>query len=127
MTTKHSPLATDNLGDNAAWPFEDGAEEIVIRVCRYDAENKPSSYQAIVRGRDRRTVWGVGIRANPVIALQRAIENFFEPKAADREAADNANAHISEMLHNSRTGTEYSGNDASDDGAEDPEIEDLLS
>jgi len=72
-------LPTENLNDVAAWPFEDGADEIVVRVSRYEADMKtPASFQAIVRGQDRTKSWGIGIRANPVAALTQAIESFMQ-------------------------------------------------
>lgn len=83
----HSPLPTKNLGDADAWPFEDGADEIVIRVSRYKDDLKtPASFQAIVRGQDRTKLWGVGVRANPVAAIQAAIESFFRPSGGPSQA-----------------------------------------
>lgn len=73
------PRPTDRLDDTAAWPFaEDGAEEIVIRVSRYADDNEtPAAYQAIVKHRDRRRIWGVGITSDPVTALMKAISEFY--------------------------------------------------
>lgn len=74
-----------DLNDSGTWPFPEGAEEIVIRVSRYDGPNldKPVAYQAIVKGRNRNRVWGVGVMASPVAALTRAIEDFRgRPEAA---------------------------------------------
>lgn len=77
---KHSPLPTEDLNAVEAWPFEDGCDEIVIRVSSYEKDLvTPASFQAIARGRDRTKVWGVGVRANPVAALHGCIESFFRP------------------------------------------------
>ena len=60
-----------------AWPFEDGAEEVVVRVSRYAEDGvTPVCYQAIAKSRDRTKVWGVGIGANPVLCIERAISEF---------------------------------------------------
>ena len=70
--------ATDNLADLAAWPFKDGAEEIVIRVARYEKDCvTPASFQALVKHRDRTIVWGIGCTADPVTSLMRAIHTFY--------------------------------------------------
>jgi len=72
------PRPTDDLSDVAAWPFCDGADEIVIRVSRYgDDLDNPACFQALVKGRDKHRVWGVGMKANPVAALKDAIAEFY--------------------------------------------------
>jgi len=84
MNTKSLP--SDDLNDETAWPFEAGADEIVIRVSRYEADLKtPAAFQAIVRGQDRTKEWGVGVRANSVAAITAAIESFMRPKIEPEE------------------------------------------
>ncbi|AIT13265.1 hypothetical protein DSS3P1_30 [Ruegeria phage DSS3-P1] len=116
---KNSPLPTEDLNDNAAWPFGDGADEIVIRVCRYEDDLRtPASFQAIVRGQDRTRVWGIGIRRTPVASLAAAIESFFTPNAGDR---DNAAISTDELAaRNRRTAPPPPP-------ADDPSVDDLLS
>lgn len=71
------PRPTDDLSDLAAWPTtEDGAQEVILRVSRWDGD-KPACYQALVKHRDASRVWGVGIAPNPVVALNRAIREFY--------------------------------------------------
>ena len=55
----------------------DGLVEIVVRVSRYEADLvTPACWQAIAKYRGReKGPWGVGIRARPVVALQRALED----------------------------------------------------
>ena len=78
MTKPHNPLPSSNLNDTEAWPFLEGAEEIVLRVSRYGDDLKtPEAYQCIIRHRDRRHPGGVGIRSNPVSAVAAAITSFF--------------------------------------------------
>lgn len=73
--------ATEDLNDVAAYPFADGADEIVLRVSRYEPDGKtPACYQCIVRGSNRNRLWGLGISANPVAALSRAMQTFYDPK-----------------------------------------------
>lgn len=73
------PRATTNLDDVESWPFKDGVDEITIRVVRYkDDLETPACFQAIVKPRDRHKAWSVGILANPVQALHRAISDFYE-------------------------------------------------
>ncbi len=88
-----SVLPSENLKDADLWPFGEGVDEIVVRICRYEADMEtPAAFQAVVRGRDRTRVWGVGIRANPVAALSRAVQSFFEPKTAGEDASNVATA-----------------------------------
>jgi hypothetical protein len=77
---QHSPLSSSDLNDLAAWPFGEGADEITIRISRYNDDGSPASYQTIVRGKDRTKVWGVGVRKDPISALHGAIKSFFAPK-----------------------------------------------
>ena len=75
-----NPLASTNLNDNEAWPFLEGADEVVIRVSRYEKDGEtPAAYQCIVRGRNRTRPWGLGVRRGAVGALTTAIESFFRP------------------------------------------------
>lgn len=84
-----SPLPTTDLSDNAAWPFQDGCEEITIRVSRYGPDGKtPAAYQAIARAPKPSRNYGLGVRTNPVAAVQAAIETFFAPKAAKSEPVE---------------------------------------
>lgn len=68
---------TLDLNDVASWPFGQ-PDEIVIRVSRYEGPNldQPAAFQAVVKGRNRMRVWGVGVMASPVAALTRAIADF---------------------------------------------------
>lgn len=78
------PRPTTDLGDKEAWPFEDDADEVTIRVSRYQDDGKtPSAFQAVVKNRNRKLVWGVGVMSNPVQALERAMAAFYE--GLDRE------------------------------------------
>jgi hypothetical protein len=99
---KHSPLSSEDLNDVAAWPFPDGADEITIRVSRYEADlTTPLTFQAIVRGQDRTRVWGVGVRKNPVAALLRAFESFYSPKpdiAVEDEPGELTDSDIEDLL-----------------------------
>ena len=117
-TKKHSPLPSENLNDNEAWPFSDGANEIVVRVSSYKDDGvTPASFQAIVRGRNRMKAWGVGVRANPVPALTRAIESFFEPKVSSESNADIAQQELDIRL----------GRAPKSEPLETPSVDDLLS
>lgn len=123
MTKKNSVLPTDDLNDNAAYPFMDGADEIVLRVCSYDFSGKnpvPKSFQAIVRGRDRNKAWGVGIRSNPVAALTAAIPDFF----ATRERL--SNTEVSAIENDIRPGEDFEELPEPEQTA-DLDIDDLLS
>lgn len=116
--TKNSPLPSDDLNDDSAWPFSDGCDEIVIRVSRYaDDGVTPAAFQAIARGRDRTKVWGVGVRVSPTKAVSQAIESFFTPKpGADNQAVVAEEGAIRQRRLN-----------PPEPKVEDPDIEDLLS
>lgn len=73
------PRPTDNLADTAAWPFWDGADEVVIRVSRYEEDMRtPACFQVVVKHQDRTKIWGVAVLANPVAAIMQAIAHFYE-------------------------------------------------
>ena len=70
---------TYDLNDFASWPFLDGAQEIVLRVSRYedgDPAKGIGAYQCIIDPRDKAVPRSVGVRANPVAALTAALEDF---------------------------------------------------
>ena len=128
MPKPTSPLPTDDLNDNAAYPFGDQADEIVLRVSSYNFDTDPwtpTSYQAIVRHRDRTKCWGVGIRSNPVAALSAAIADFY--KTRDRLS----NSQIAGIENDIRTGAKYFDEmpepEVQEPETGDPDIEDLLS
>lgn len=76
----HDPRPTDDLNSDEAWPFEDGVDEITIRVSRYDFSVKPerpAAFQAIAKRADRTKVWGVGVAGSPVAAIQKAIREAY--------------------------------------------------
>lgn len=57
--------------------FAGDLEELVIRVSRYEGPQgkpTPAAFQAIARHRGRlKGPWGVGIRADPVAAIEAAL------------------------------------------------------
>ena len=114
--TKHSPLPTEDLNSTEAFPFLDGADEIVLRVSRYEDDMEtPACYQCIIRGKDRTKQWGIGIRPNPVTALHAAIESWFRPKEHE------TNKVITEREHKVRLG------ESVPDQIEEPlDVDDLL-
>jgi len=54
---------------------QDGLQELVVRVSRFEADCvTPACWQAIAKYRGRVSgPWGVGIMANPVAAMRRAL------------------------------------------------------
>lgn len=77
MSVFRGPSDYSDLSDTDAWPFLEGAEEIVLRISRYEQDGRtPACYQAVVKGQNRSRVWGVGVYANPVVALREAIAEF---------------------------------------------------
>lgn len=72
------PRPTTRLDDAAAWPFEDGMDEVVIRISRYHEDGSPACFQAIVKKQDRTKAWGVGIGTNPVVCINNAIQRAYE-------------------------------------------------
>ncbi len=119
MTKRVNPLPTDDLNATEAYPFLDGADEIVLRVSRYEADMKtPACYQCIVRGQDRTKQWGLGIRPNPVSALNAAIESWFQPKPHETNGA------ITNRENSIRSGAKVP--DKIEPPVEDTSVEDLL-
>lgn len=119
MSKRPNPLPTDDLNATEAYPFLEGADEIVLRVSRYEADMKtPACYQCIVRGQDRTKQWGLGIRPNPVAALNAAIESWFQPKGHETNAA------ITERERRVRAGEKVPDRIAPP--VEDSSVEDLL-
>ena len=54
--------------------FADGADEILVRVSRYQNDVRtPAEYQAIVRFHNRLRPWGVGVHASAETALRIAL------------------------------------------------------
>ena len=72
--TLSDPRPTDDLGCTEAWPFEDGAVEVILRVGSY----QDGTFQAIVKSGDATAPWGVGVDTNPVLALDQAIRRYYE-------------------------------------------------
>jgi len=105
--------ATTDLNDSESWPFQDGADEIVIRVSRYDGPNldRPVAFQAVVKNRHRGKTWGVGVMASPVAALQRAIDGFYDRPDAPWPSGGEHGHHREPLIEESEI---------------DPDIEDLL-
>ena len=119
MTKCPNPLPTEDLNDTAAYPFLGGADEIVVRVSRYEADMKtPACYQCLIRGQDRTKQWGLGVRPNPVAAIHAAIESWFRPKPYE------TNTVIAARELARRTGEEVPDEIAPPDDA--TSVEDLL-
>lgn len=57
-------------------PFALGAEEVRIRVSRYDDTGKPACYQVWIDHKDRTVARSVGILASPEKAWERAMSEF---------------------------------------------------
>ena len=122
------PRPTENLGDAAAWPFEDGVDEIVIRVTGYKADGvTPSSYQAIAKRRDRTNIWGVGSRANPVMAILKAISEVYS-RADDGWPDGKAHGFTREPLFTGASAAEVAqAEEIAEPDDDELDIEDLLS
>lgn len=72
-----------------------GVDEIVVRVTQYDYKKQrehpfglPKEWQAVVKHRDRRRVWGVGIAGDPDTALEKAIAAFARDEADDDDGME---------------------------------------
>lgn len=54
----------------------DGLQELIVRVSRFEADLKtPACWQAVAKYRGRISgPWGVGIMASPSAAMRRALE-----------------------------------------------------
>lgn len=62
-------VATDDLIRQA---FDNGAEEIILRVSRYGAAG-PEAFQAIMKPRVAQHGWSVSVRQGPITALTAAL------------------------------------------------------
>ncbi|MFU1607340.1 hypothetical protein ACM25O_13225 [Sulfitobacter pontiacus] len=104
MKGRTNPLPTGDLNSVEAYPFEDGADEIVLRISRYEPDMEtPASFQCIIRGRDRTRQWGIGIRPNPVSALEAAIKSWFRPKPGETNKVITERVHKSASVNPCRT------------------------
>ena len=63
-----------DLAEMIAGKFSAGAEEIILRVARYERDARtPCAFQAIVRYADRNIPWGGGVDASSEAALRIAL------------------------------------------------------
>lgn len=89
LSNVDDPRPTDSLDDREAWPLGDGAEQITVRVARWNDDGSPACYQAIVKHRDRKRPSGLGMLTCPVKSLSRAISEFYRtPTDTDGPTVD---------------------------------------